>query len=971
MGRMVVNKGGSGGISAAFARRLSKGESLRRQLRFLVRELVELRYGDFALLRFEGDEHELVVSEGLSRAARKTLAALDIGLGYPKKELLRPIGLDALGEMPAELQETLERFDLRKPFLLPLHNKHRLVGGLLLGRIKGSGTRLRPLEGTELDSLSAEIDLALEQERLRCKSEDYAQSLRTAMEGLGYGVLILREDRVVFENGVARAWLGGGEEDQELSEFFGKEKTRKLLAWLEKAREADCGKPDPLHLSFGRGKKRRHLELDATELLYAGSPACMILFRDVTEARRHEEELQWNQRRLQLLNKAQGLLSDFSALETNLGLLLTLVSDTLGIENLLLSTLDEDGCLCVRACSRATKPLLSCRSSRPSGCLHEFLASRGTLGRLDPMDLPKAWRSWFTKPPYALARRAGTETQGVLILSLTEEDLEQEGLSELIESLAQLCSSAIARSNFYKRLGRSEERHRLLFQEVPVGLCLIGQDSLEANRSHIATFGPVGRGVEDLGFVFQPPGAPIRQRQVEAERAFRAALEACRSEGRPFNLEEQRLFPLRGEDHEELRVHLTGLPVTLAGDKTQVLLLSEDVTESVGLQSQVLHMQKLESLGRLASTISHEFGNYLQVILGGSALARLELDRDGRRTAEHLERIERVAHRAADLTEKLRAYSRKAPRRLQPIPWDELLESARDLTQSWSDQGVEIEYEIQEGLPDFHCDAGQIQQVLLNLLLNARDAMTDGGKVLLRIEQRPEEEELCLTIQDSGTGIPEEILDRIFDPFFTTKEEGKGSGLGLGVVAGIVESHGGRVEVETMEGRGSRFRLHFPLGQSTELGVVRRETGLPAQAPLPSAPDRRILIVDDEEQVRSFLELALTSAGYRVESVATGDEALDLVGRRPPFDLFVVDVVMPGMSGHELHDHLKRLHPSTPILMCSGYDPEGLPMDRPFFPKPSSLETILGLVAELLQANRDAQDSGLFLRLHPRSHPGT
>ncbi len=969
MVRMVVNKGGKGGISAAFAKRLSNGDSLRRQLRFLVRELVDQRYGDFAMLQYEEDDRELVVSEGLSRASRKALTGLGLGLGFARKDLVQPLFLDELLDAPTEYSEALARYDLRKPFLLPLRQKNRLVGGLLLGRIKASGRRHKVLEGPELDALGAEIDLALEQERLRCKSEDYAESLRTAMEGLGYGVLILREDRVVFENGVARTWLGGGEEDQELAEFFGKEKTRKLLAWLQMAREADCGKPDPLHLSFGRGKNRRHLELDATELLYAGAPACMILFRDVTEARRHEEELQWNQRRLQLLNKAQSLLSDFSALEENLGTLMEHVSDTLGIESLLLSTLDEDGYLCVRACRGSSRPLMSSRSSLSSGCLHEFLASNERLGRLDLEELPKAWRSSFQQAPHALALRTGTETQGVLVLSLSDEALEQDGLVELIESLAQLCSAAIARSSFYTRLGRSEERHRLLFQEVPVGLCLIGSDSLEANRNHLEIFGPIGSGVEDLGFVFQPSGTPARRRQVEAEKAFRSALEACRSEGRPFNLEEQRLYPLRGEAHEELRVHLTGLPVTLAGDKGQILLLSEDVTERVGLQSQVLHMQKLESLGRLASTISHEFGNFLQVILGGSALARLELDREGSHTAEHLERIERVAHRAADLTEKLRAYSRKAPRRMQPVPWDELLESARDLTRSWLDQGVVIDYEVQEGLPDFHCDAGQIQQVLLNLLLNARDAMGDGGKVLLRIEQRVDEGDLRLTIADSGSGIPEEILDRIFDPFFTTKEEGKGSGLGLGVVAGIVESHGGRVEVETTEGSGSRFHLHFPLEQESVLGRVRRDPGLPNQSPLPSSADRRILIVDDEEQVRSFLELALTSAGYRVESVGSGEEALELVERRPSFDLFVVDVVMPGMSGHELHDHLKELHPSTPILMCSGYDPEGLPMDRPFFPKPSSLETILGLVSELLQSSRDSQDSGLFLRLHPRSHP--
>ena len=964
---MVVNKGGKGGISAAFARRLSKGEVLRRQLRFLVRELVDQRHGDFAFLHHVEDERELIVAEGLSRGARKALTALGPDMGFSRKNLAGPILLEDLDDRPAPIADVLERYDLRKAFFLPFRHRNRRIGGLLLGRRKGSGTRLKPLEGAQLEALSAEIDLALEQERLRRRSEDYAQSLRTAMEGLGYGVLILREDRVVFENGVARAWLGGGEEDQELSEFFGKEKTRKLLAWLQKARETDGGKPDPLLLSFGRGKKRRDLELDATELLYSGSPACMILFRDVTQARRHEEALQWNQLRLQVLNKAQGLLSDFTALEENLGKLLEYISDALGIPSILLSTLDEDDCLCVRACHGTSRSLMSCRSSLSSGCLHEFLASNDRLGTLPLEALPKPWRSCFAEAPYALALRSGMETQGVLVLSLSEESLEQEGLGELIESLVQLCSSAIARSNFYKRLGRSEERHRLLFQEVPVGLCLIGADSIEANQSHLEIFGPVGRGVEDLGFVFHSPGTPPRQRQIEAETAFRAALESCGTEGRPFSLEEQRLYPLRGEEHEELRVHLTGLPVTLASDKTQILLLSEDVTERVGLQGQVLHMQKLESLGRLASTISHEFGNYLQVILGGSALARLEMDRSGPRTAEHLERIERVAQRAAELTEKLRAYSRKAPRRMQPIPWDELLESARDLTRSWQDQGVGIEFQIEEDLPDFRCDAGQLQQVVLNLLLNARDAMPDGGSVVLELAQISEDEEVLLTITDTGTGIPEEILDRIFDPFFTTKEEGKGSGLGLGVVAGIVESHGGRVEVETWEGRGSRFSLHFPLERDSELGRTRRETELPTQAPLPAAADRRVLIVDDEEQVRSFLELALTSAGYRVETAGSGEEALALVRRRPRFDLFVVDVVMPGMSGHELHDHLKQLQPETPILMCSGYDPEGLPMDRPFFPKPSSLETILGLVAELLQSRRESQDSGLFLRLHPRT----
>ncbi|MEZ5988865.1 MAG: ATP-binding protein [Planctomycetota bacterium] len=242
------------------------------------------------------------------------------------------------------------------------------------------------------------------------------------------------------------------------------------------------------------------------------------------------------------------------------------------------------------------------------------------------------------------------------------------------------------------------------------------------------------------------------------------------------------------------------------------LVLLRDVSAAVQdeqeLESRVLHMQRLGSIGRLSTTIAHEFGNFLQVLLGAATLARQEAGEAG--VTEHLARIEAVARRATALCDQLRALSRKAPRRSERVLLQDVARSMRDLEGGFAGQGITLALDLDDDAPPVLGDPCQLQQALLNLLLNARDAMPDGGTVRVRLAR--DGDELELAVADEGPGIPAALRERVFEPFFTTKGE-QGSGMGLGVVAGIAEAHGGGVELDGEDGGGACFRLRLPVAR--------------------------------------------------------------------------------------------------------------------------------------------------------------
>lgn len=358
----------------------------------------------------------------------------------------------------------------------------------------------------------------------------------------------------------------------------------------------------------------------------------------------------------------------------------------------------------------------------------------------------------------------------------------------------------------------------------------------------------------------------------------------------------------------------------------------EDITERLSLEAQLRQSQKMESVGQLAAGMAHDFNNMLTVIIGhvGMMLANPKLDPE---LQSSIEAISFASERATSLTRQLLVFSRKNIMQSKPIDLREVVKQMSKMVQRLLGETVSLELELSETAPLVQADAGMVEQVVMNLAVNARDAMPKGGKLCVsvkpvqvddtylrrRTEARPGNF-MRLRVRDTGSGMDEATLARIFEPFFTTKEVGKGTGLGLATVYGIVKQHEGWVDVTTAVGEGTTFDVFFP---ATDVeATVRVEEGT-KQGPVPAGQET-ILVVEDEEVLREMARTILESCGYRVLEAGSGPEALRAyAANHEGIDLVLTDMVMPeGMSGLDLAHKLLQNRPTLPIVFASGYSME-------------------------------------------------
>jgi two-component system cell cycle sensor histidine kinase/response regulator CckA len=341
-----------------------------------------------------------------------------------------------------------------------------------------------------------------------------------------------------------------------------------------------------------------------------------------------------------------------------------------------------------------------------------------------------------------------------------------------------------------------------------------------------------------------------------------------------------------------------------------------NVTEPRRLEAELRQSQKMEAVGRLAGGIAHDFNNLLTVISGRSELILVRLRADDPIRGD-VELIKRVAERAATLTRQLLAFSRKQVLQTRVVALDTIIADLEPMLQRLIGETVELVTTIQPGVSRIMADVAQIEQVVLNLVVNARDAMPAGGRVSITLAD--EDAHVVLAVTDTGDGIPVDVQARIFEPFFTTKEPGKGTGLGLAMVYGIVKQHDGTITVESTPGEGTTFRVRLP-----------RVDALPAAdaAPAPGRPTRgtgTVLLVEDENEVRDLARDILADAGFAVLEAATPGEALRAADRHAgTIDLVVTDVVMPEMSGRELAARLLTRRPGLKVLYISGYNEDAI-----------------------------------------------
>lgn len=360
-----------------------------------------------------------------------------------------------------------------------------------------------------------------------------------------------------------------------------------------------------------------------------------------------------------------------------------------------------------------------------------------------------------------------------------------------------------------------------------------------------------------------------------------------------------------------------------AGEITHLLCLREDVTSRKTLEDQLRQAQKMESLGTLAGGIAHDFNNIIAVINGYAEFALLNPG-DTALLQKCMREIKKASQRASGLVRQILTFSRKAEVRFAPLDLNQLTRELVALLAETFPRNLTFNFVLEENLPPLLADQNQLQQVILNLCVNARDAMPTGGTLTItttRVEGGAVPAAVvggracaCLAVTDTGTGMSPEVRARIFEPFFTTKAVNKGTGLGLAVVYGIVASHEGTIEVESEPGAGSTFKVYLPLADSA--------VATPAAVRASDFPggSESLLIVDDEAPLRLLLEAALTRKGYKVASAQDGLEAIERIADpQVPLDAVLLDLNMPGANGIEVFRVIKATRPDAKVLVLTGH----------------------------------------------------
>ena len=398
-------------------------------------------------------------------------------------------------------------------------------------------------------------------------------------------------------------------------------------------------------------------------------------------------------------------------------------------------------------------------------------------------------------------------------------------------------------------------------------------------------------------------------------------------------------------------------------ERPATLNFLRDVSAQKKLEAQFMHAQKMEAVGILAGGIAHDFNNLLQAILGFTQLALADCSRDDPKF-DHLEAIEKAGLKSAELIRQLLTFSRKIESHLRPLDLNHFVRQIKEILFRTIPKMIAIELHLDDNIKTVNADPGQIEQMLINLAVNARDAMPEGGKLIIETENVTLDRDYCrihlgaepgehvlLKVTDSGHGMDKDILEHIFEPFYTTKALGEGTGLGLSTVYGIVKSHGGYITCNSEPGKGTTFKIYILVSQaslqSNDVEDIKENDV--------RGGTETILIVDDEESLRTLGEQILKRSGYTVLTASNGEDALALyVQKKDQIDLVLLDLIMPGIDGRRCLEEILQINPAAKVAIASGYSinspsrKAALDRAKGFINKPFGVKEMLKIVREIL-----------------------
>jgi two-component system cell cycle sensor histidine kinase/response regulator CckA len=549
--------------------------------------------------------------------------------------------------------------------------------------------------------------------------------------------------------------------------------------------------------------------------------------------------------------------------------------------------------------------------------------------------------------------KVNSHTFGALVVQTYSKNIRYgERDKEILTFVARQLASAVEIKRNEQALRRSEARYRSLVQSSVYGIYRSSLEGrfLDVNPALIAMLGYAS--AEEVLFL-----DPEKDVFAQAEEHTRL-IDEFRRTGRLDGIEVQ----WKRNDGNTITVRISGRAVSSADEPADVLeAIAEDVTDRRALEDQFRQAQKMEAVGRLAGGVAHDFNNLLMVISGYAEVVLAELGPHHRLRDKALA-IQQASDRATTLTRQLLAFSRKQLLELKVVDVNAIVSDMERLLRPLIGEDVEFLTSLTNEAAHTRADAGQLEQVLMNLVVNAKDAMSGGGTLTIQTEKmvvddghrrgatfiRPGDY-VMLSVSDTGMGMDKETQSRIFEPFFTTKEKGKGTGLGLSTVYGIVKQSGGYVMVQSEEGRGTTFHIYLPRVE----GVAERHPVPVAHTALGGT--ETVLLVEDEESVRQLVRETLAAKGYRVVEADNGESGVAVAAKHQgKIDLVITDVVMPGMGGRELVKQLAQTRPETKVLYLSGYTEDAIVSEgtiesgAAFLQKPFTLQNLARKVREVL-----------------------